>query len=168
MPGVLGELGRITMVTTIAGLSAVGAAAILAQADDPARRLTHRIWADSAPLHWRDNVASFGAATPRPGSPRAAHTELADLCEADHGDTQLGTCARFGETGSAATGNPGTLWDEHRVIFVAVSGWQIPMAAHTRTTRRHSRRSLHRRPQRGRRTRHTRIRRVTSSPVSSA
>jgi hypothetical protein len=73
--------------------------------------------------------------------------------------TDSATC---GETGSAATGNPGTLCDEHRVIFVAVSGWQIPMAAHTRTTRRRSRRSLHRRPQRGRRTRHTRIRRVTS------
>jgi hypothetical protein len=52
MTGLLGALGRASLVTTIAGLSA----AILAQADDPARRLTHRIWAASAPPHWRENV----------------------------------------------------------------------------------------------------------------
>jgi len=67
-----------------------------------------------------------------------------------------------GETGSAATGNPGASCDEHRnrVIFVAPASRFH--SAHTQATRDPSRRSQHRRSQRGRRTRHIQIRRVTS------
>jgi transposase len=50
MVAVLGELGLTALVTTIPGLSAVGAAVILAQTGDPARYEAHR---EQRNAHWR-------------------------------------------------------------------------------------------------------------------
>ena len=63
-------------------------------------------------------------------------------------DTSAYSASICGETDSGVTGIPGTLCDEHRVIFVAASG-QVRFGGNTRTTTRHSKLPLHRGPQRG-------------------
>jgi len=55
MLAVLGELGLTELVTTIPGLSAVGAAVILAQTGDPARYDSPRTWVKHAGLAPQDN-----------------------------------------------------------------------------------------------------------------
>ena len=57
MTGVLDELGLTELVTTIAGLTAVGAAAILAETGDPARFATPRSLVKHAGLCPRDNAS---------------------------------------------------------------------------------------------------------------
>lgn len=55
MVAVLDQLHLTRLVTTIAGLSAIGAAAILAATGDPARYDIARTWAKHAGLCLRDN-----------------------------------------------------------------------------------------------------------------
>jgi transposase len=57
MVGVLDELGLTELVTSIAGLTAVGAAAILAETGDPARFATPRSLVKHAGLCPRDNAS---------------------------------------------------------------------------------------------------------------
>ena len=57
MTGVLDELGLTELVTTIAGLTAVGAAAILGETGDPARFATPRLLVKHAGLCPRDNAS---------------------------------------------------------------------------------------------------------------
>ena len=57
MIAVLDQLGLTRLVTTITGLSAVGAAAILAETGDPARYDIARTWAKHAGLCPRDNAS---------------------------------------------------------------------------------------------------------------
>ena len=57
MVAVLDDLGLTGLVTTIAGLTAVGAAAILAETGDPARFATPRSLVKHAGLCPRDNAS---------------------------------------------------------------------------------------------------------------
>jgi transposase len=57
MVGVLAELGLLEVATSIPGLSAVGAAAILAATGDPAAYDTARTWPKHAGLCPRDNTS---------------------------------------------------------------------------------------------------------------
>jgi transposase len=57
MVGVLDELGLTSLVTSIAGLTAAGAAAILAETGDPARFATPRSLVKHAGLCPRDNAS---------------------------------------------------------------------------------------------------------------
>ena len=76
MVAVMEELGLADLVTTIAGLTVIGAAAILAETGDPARFATPRALVKHAGLCPRDNAS--GAAQgktpisgPRPARPAA-------------------------------------------------------------------------------------------------
>jgi transposase len=57
MVGVLGALGYAELAATVPGLSAVGAAAILAETGDPARYDSARTWAKHAGICPRDNAS---------------------------------------------------------------------------------------------------------------
>ena len=71
MVAVLDELGLTALVTTIAGLTAVGAAAILAESGDPARFATPRSLVKHAGLCPRDNASgAFQGKTPISGRGR--------------------------------------------------------------------------------------------------
>jgi transposase len=71
MVAVLDELGLTSLVTTIAGLTAVGAAAILAESGDPARFAAPRSLARHAGLCPRDNASGeFQGKTPISGRGR--------------------------------------------------------------------------------------------------
>lgn len=70
MGAVMDELGLADLVTTIAGLTVTGAAAILAETGDPARFATPRALVKHAGLCPRENAS--GAAQGRPRSPGAA------------------------------------------------------------------------------------------------
>jgi len=71
MVAVLDELGLTGLVTTIAGLTAVGAAAILAESGDPARFATPRSLVKHAGLCPRDNASgAFQGKTPISGRGR--------------------------------------------------------------------------------------------------
>jgi len=73
MLGVLDDLGLRELVTTIDGLSAVGAAAILAEAGDPARFDCARTWVKHAGLCPRANESgAFAGATKVSGRGRPA------------------------------------------------------------------------------------------------
>ena len=76
MCAVLDDLGLAGLVTTIAGLTVTGAAAILAETGDPARFATPRALVKHAGLCPRDNAS--GAARARPPYPaRPAGLRLA-------------------------------------------------------------------------------------------
>ena len=80
MLAVLDALGLTELVTTIDGLSAVGAAAILAEAGDPARFDCARTWVKHAGLCPRANESGTFAGTTKVsgrGRPGAAHRRLA-------------------------------------------------------------------------------------------
>jgi transposase len=71
MTGVLDELGLTGLVTTIAGLTPVGAAAILAETGDPARFVSPRALVKHAGLCPRDNASgAFQGKTPISGRGR--------------------------------------------------------------------------------------------------
>jgi hypothetical protein len=71
MLGVLDALELSELVTTITGLSAVGAAAILAEAGDPARFDRPRTWVKTRRA-WPDARTSPGPSPAPPRSPGAA------------------------------------------------------------------------------------------------
>jgi transposase IS116/IS110/IS902 family protein len=66
MVAVLDQPGLTRLVTTITGLSAVGAAAILAETGDPARYDIASTWAKHAGLCPRDNASGRFQGTPPP------------------------------------------------------------------------------------------------------
>jgi transposase len=71
MTGVLDELGLTALVTTIAGLTPAGAAAILAETGDPARFASPRSLVKHAGLCPRDNASgAFQGKTPISGRGR--------------------------------------------------------------------------------------------------
>jgi transposase len=71
MTGVLDELGLTGLVTSIAGLTPAGAAAILAETGDPARFASPRSLAGHAGLCPRDNASgAFQGKTPISGRGR--------------------------------------------------------------------------------------------------
>jgi transposase len=71
MVAVLDDLGVTGLVTTIAGLTAVGAAAVLAETGDPARFTTPRSLVKHAGLCPRDNASGeFQGQTPISGRRR--------------------------------------------------------------------------------------------------
>ncbi len=68
MTAVLDELELTELVTSITGLSAVGAAAILAETGDPRRFTTARAWSSTpAWHHGRNSPAPSSAAPSSPG-----------------------------------------------------------------------------------------------------